>query len=133
MDVRAAGRQVVRGNTHRGGGGAVDPAEALALLGAAPAGNVPFTGVRRLMLAVLEDGIRCYFSRVPRIRAEAEVWVHSGRRAAFSFDAICDLFGVEPDAARASLRRLRRHDERPSMLRVRHRGTVRRVVLSARG
>lgn len=132
MNFGAAGRQVVRGGIH-GGGDAVDAADALALLGASPAGNVPFTGVRRLMLAVLEDGIRCYFSRVPRIRAEAEMWVHSGRRAAFSFDAICDLFGVEPDAARASLRRLRRHEERPAMLRVRHRGTVRRAALSARG
>lgn len=71
-------------------------------------GSLPATGVRALLLAVLEDGIRCYFSPEARTRNEAEVWVESSqKRTAFSFPVLCELFGIDPGAARRSLRRLR--------------------------
>lgn len=108
----------------------IDTVGALEMLGGGNATALPQSGVKRLMLAVLEDGIRCYFSPVPRIRAEAEHWIESGRRSAFSFEVVCDMFGLEPDAAREALRRLRGYESRPGMLRMRHRGTVRRAAVS---
>jgi len=104
--------------------------DAVSMLGGSARSSAPQTGVRALMLAVLEDGIRCYFSRIPRIRADAEHWVESGKRSAFSFDVICDLFGIEPDAARTALRRLRCGEKRPRMLRKRHRSIGRRSAMS---
>lgn len=69
---------------------------------------LPSTGIKALMLAVLEDGIRCYFSRARQERVEAEHWVESAlRRGAFSFPVLCEMFGVEPGAARQALRRMR--------------------------
>lgn len=104
--------------------------DALMLLGGGQR-HAPQSGIRALMLAVLEDGIRCYFSRVPRMRAEAEHWIHAGtKRTAFSFDVICELFGLEADAARASLADLRRTERRPGMLRKRHRGAARQASIS---
>ena len=46
----------------------------------------PYTGVKALMLAVLDNGITCYMSRIPRVRAEAEHWINSTRtRSPFCF------------------------------------------------
>ncbi len=117
----------------RSGGVGVDRfvgGDPLSLLGASRPSTPPPSGVKALMLAVLEDGIRCYFSAVPRLRAEADHWIESGRRTAFSFVVICEILGLEPDAARAALRRLRVVDAKPSMLRKRHRATVRRASVS---
>jgi hypothetical protein len=130
MNARGFGRPSQFATQQISPGVELDVVGALALLGGGAAHGVPQTGFKRLMLAVLEDGIRCYFSKVPRIRTEAEVWIGSGRRVAFSFEVICDLFGIDPGAARAALRRLRDFETRPRMLRQRHRGTSRRLSLT---
>ena len=71
--------------------------------------NGQYTGTKALMLAVLENGFRCYFSPKVRIRAEAERWVaNSQGRSPFSFIVVCETLGLEPDAVRMALRRLRR-------------------------
>jgi len=69
------------------------------------------SGVPALMLAVLEEAVRCIERgrrrRHPRIRklaAEAEVWVRSDSREwPFAFGSICDVLGLDVDAARARL------------------------------
>jgi len=67
-----------------------------------------FTGVKALMRAVLENGITCYLSSAPRVRAEAEYWIDTkAGRAPFSFAVVCETLALEPDAVRAALRRLR--------------------------
>jgi len=85
-----------------------------------PLHGLPFSGAKALLFAVLDDGIRCYFSANPRIRLEAEHWIDDPRgRGPFGFQSICELFLLDPDAVRASLRRLRltahqpRHHVRP--------------------
>lgn len=124
-DVPAAVREPVR----RTG---PDDREIWDLIALDRASVLPRTGVRALMLAVLEDAIRCYFQGEPRVRAEAELWIEVGpRHWAFSFDVICESFGLDPAATRMALRRMRQADPRPTMLRKRHRGTGRRPGISA--
>lgn len=66
------------------------------------------TGVKALMLAVLEDGIRSTLSQVPQIRAEAEYWVMSTqRRSPFSFAIVCESLGLDPSAARRAILQMR--------------------------
>jgi len=62
-----------------------------------------YTGTKALMLAVLEEGIRNCCGPAGRLRAEAEDWVRSTRRAPFSFLVICETLGLEPDAVRRAL------------------------------
>ena len=70
---------------------------------------LPFTGIRALMLALLDDGVRAYLGPVPRVRQEAEHWVHeSGRRHVFAFETVCETLGLEPTAVRSALRNLQR-------------------------
>ncbi len=64
------------------------------------------TGVKALMLAVLEEAIRTYCEATGRAHAEAESWIWGRpRRSPFSFDVICDVLGLEPSAVRAALTR----------------------------
>lgn len=71
-----------------------------------------YTGTKALMLAVLENGLRSYFSPKTRIRAEAERWVTNAQgRSPFSFMVVCETLGLEPDAVRTALRRLRANHE----------------------
>lgn len=64
-----------------------------------------------LMLAVVEDAARCIehgrrdrHRGIQKVAAEAEAWVRSERRdSPFSFANICDVLGVDVDAARARL------------------------------
>jgi len=65
-----------------------------------------YTGTKALMLAVLAEGIRDYCSRQGRLREDAEQWVQSDRRSAFSFSVICEVLGLEPTAVRRALPRL---------------------------
>jgi hypothetical protein len=66
------------------------------------------TGAKGLMLAVLEDGIRCYLGHKKRIAIEAELWIASQRRhTPFSFVVVCETLGLNPDAVRARLVRMR--------------------------
>jgi hypothetical protein len=74
---------------------------------------LPFTGIRALMLALLDDAVRAYLGPVPRVRQEAEHWVHhSGRRHVFAFEPVCETLGLEPEAVRAALRNMQRDNRR---------------------
>lgn len=63
-------------------------------------------GVKALMLAVFEEGIRTYCEASGRPQAEAENWIWGrSRRSPFSFDVICEVLGLEPSAVRTALTR----------------------------
>jgi hypothetical protein len=92
----------------------------------------PWSGIRALMLAVLEEAFNSLRSRHSRIRADAEFWMTSpDRRYAFSFIVICEALGLEPSAVRRSVIGLL--DKKPTGRRswprirpnVRHRGAIR--------
>jgi alkanesulfonate monooxygenase SsuD/methylene tetrahydromethanopterin reductase-like flavin-dependent oxidoreductase (luciferase family) len=77
--------------------------------------SAEYTGTKALMLAVLENGFRSYFSPKVRIRAEAERWVKNPQgRSPFSFTVVCETLGLEPDAVRDALRRLRANRQAPN-------------------
>lgn len=60
------------------------------------------------MLAVLQNGIDSYMGPLGRVRAEAESWVNTEAGCSpFSFTVVCETLGLEPDAVRTALRRLR--------------------------
>lgn len=67
--------------------------------------------VKRLMLAVLEDALRCFQNNAdaksgPRRRLfdEAEEWLcGSGGEGPFSFDSVCQTLGIEPGFLRRGL------------------------------
>jgi hypothetical protein len=68
---------------------------------------------KRLMLAVLEDAVRCFQDNVcaqsdakKNLFAEAEEWLlDEGEDAAFSFDGICDALDLNPEYVRQGLLR----------------------------
>lgn len=68
---------------------------------------------KALMLAVLEDGIRCFQGHLrharnnPRVLArEAEAWIRTvGDPWPCSFDNVCEALGIDPSALRAALLR----------------------------
>jgi hypothetical protein len=77
-------------------------------LGGGQSSAGPYTGVKALMLAVLDNGIASYLSSTPRLRAEAEHWISApGRGSPFAFPVVWETLRLEPDAVRAALRRLR--------------------------
>ena len=69
------------------------------------------SGPRALMLAVLEDAVRCIEEgrwqrrfRTRRLAAEAQAWVWCDRADwPFSFVNICEVLGFDVDAMRAHL------------------------------
>ena len=71
--------------------------------------------IKRLMLAVLEDAMRCYQtyansrSRVQRrLFVEAEGWLMDRRGdGAFAFETVCETLGIDPRYLREGLRRWR--------------------------
>ncbi len=86
-----------------------------------------YTGTKALMLAVLEDGIRSYLSPVGRIRSEAEYWVAAKRqRSPFSFHVVCETLGLEAQAVREALERMRTKNIAPRQAIRRSRPNVRR-------
>lgn len=93
------------------------------------------TGVRALLLAILEDGIRCYLSPRAKLAYEAERWVEGrGKPAAIPFALICASFGLEVSSAQRALRAMRASGQPSRQLR-RVRPNVRhtpRVALRAR-
>ena len=100
----------------------------LASLGGGEPRSSQYTGTKALMLAVLEDGIRSYLSSAVRIRAEAEYWVASVRsRSPFSFPVVCETLGLEADAVRNALRRMRERNITPRRAINRSRPNVRRT------
>lgn len=68
----------------------------------------PAAGERRLLLAVLEDGIRTLLKnarathgRAFNLRREALTWLMSGERTdVFAFESICEALGIDPDRLR---------------------------------
>jgi hypothetical protein len=66
------------------------------------------TGPKALMLAVLEDGIRSYFSPDTRVRHEAERWINArDARHLFSFTVVCETLDLKPSRVSKGLRRWR--------------------------
>ena len=81
------------------------------------------TGTKALMLAVLEDGIRSYLGGSKIIAQEAEFWIHSHRRQSpFSFVVVCEMLGLDPDAVRKTLKRMKSEhiSPRKALPRARH-------------
>jgi hypothetical protein len=67
-----------------------------------------YEGSKALMLAVLEDAIRCFLGSQRLLRQEAEVWMSMRRQNwPFSFQAICEVLALEPSAVRRALVRMR--------------------------
>lgn len=68
--------------------------------------------VKRLMLAVLSDAVRCFQAyadarnRTGRLRfAEAEAWILDRKaEGPFAFVTICDSLGIEPNCMREGIR-----------------------------
>ena len=89
---------------HRGEDGEV--AALFGIGGGAPR-SVPYLGVKALMLAMLEDAVRAHLGNQPRDSTDAEEWMDSQRRWLFAFPTVCETLGLEPEAARAALRRMR--------------------------
>jgi hypothetical protein len=104
MRVQEVGRSAV----HRGQDGEV---MAMCGVGGGERRSAPLLGVKALMLAMLEDAVRAYLGNEPRDSADAEEWIGSRRRWLFAFPTVCETLGLEPEAARAALRRMR-GDER---------------------
>jgi len=100
-----------------------------AIISSAPS-RTPYTGTKALMLAVFEDGIRCYLSNKRRLQREAEIWMYCSRRLVFSFDVLCETFGLDPNATRRALRELRQGSQGFGSLRHRGRQNVRHNVIS---
>ena len=83
------------------------------------------TGTKALMLAVLEDGIRCYLGNAKITAQEAEFWIFSTPpriRSPFSFAVICDVLGLDPSAVRTTLKRMKKDNlpPRKALPRTRH-------------
>jgi DNA-binding transcriptional ArsR family regulator len=75
-------------------------------------GNEPgwgqYTGIKGLMLAVLEEGIGIYLGPRARQQSEAAAWIASGsRQSPFTFCVVCETLGLSPSAVRIALRRMR--------------------------
>ncbi len=67
-----------------------------------------YTGVKALMLAVLEEGIGIYLGSKARLQAEAADWIaSSSRQSPFTFCVVCETLGLAPSAVRIALRRMR--------------------------
>jgi hypothetical protein len=67
----------------------------------------PASGIRALMLAVLEDAIQHFGLPVGFKQAEAERWIMSPEHLyVFSFAVICETLNLEPSAVRRSVIRL---------------------------
>jgi hypothetical protein len=72
--------------------------------------DAPTTGVRMLMIAVLEEGIQTYLTDRGRAFAEAETWLLSpARRSPFSFQVLCETLNLNAHAVRRELMRKRAH------------------------
>ena len=69
------------------------------------------SGEKALMLAVLEDGIRCFQEHLrnprsnPRLLSQqAEAWIRAvDYEWPFSFNNVCETLGIDPDALRERL------------------------------
>jgi hypothetical protein len=86
------------------------------------------SGVRGLMLAVLEDAIHSRKSSECRVREEAERWMSSRQcRYIFSFAVICETLDLDPTGVRRSVMGLLAKKRRSGRLIRRSRPNVRRA------
>ena len=72
---------------------------------------------------VLEDGIRSYLGGSRIVSQEAEFWIYSQRRQSpFSFGIVCEVLGLDPDAVRKTLKRMKSENVSPrkALPRARH-------------
>jgi hypothetical protein len=77
------------------------------LVGGEPRGG-EYCGLKALMLAVLDNAVQSYCGPAGRPRTEAEHWLAARNSySPFSFKTICEVLGLDPDAARQAIRRLR--------------------------
>jgi len=77
-------------------------------IGGGTANGQPLTGIRALMLAVLDNAISNYLGSAAPLREEAELWINShSRRSPFSFSIVCETLGLDSEAVRAALHRWR--------------------------
>jgi hypothetical protein len=86
------------------------------------------TGTKALMMAVLEDGIRCYLGNAKLVSQEAEFWIFSSPprlRSPFTFVVVCEVLGLEPEAVRAVLKRMKSQNLPPRKALPRSRHNVR--------
>ena len=100
-------------------------------------------GERRLMLAILEDGVMCFQKyagatrpRGRRLFQEAHDWLFDeGDSWPFSFESICSVFDINPEYFRRQLKRWHEQllaqppDARPKVARVRLRAARRHKIL----
>jgi hypothetical protein len=99
--------------------------------GGAPSDSAS-AGIKGLMLAVLEDGIRCFLSTNRIKRDEAEAWMSMRTQNwPFSFVNVCQTLGLEPSAVKQALRVMRERNPtrrgriRRSRPNVRRKGRIR--------
>lgn len=71
-------------------------------------------GERRLMAALLSDGIEAYVSQCRGVRSrwthdagvDAEEWIDNNDQSyVFSFDVVCECLGIDPQYLRSGLKR----------------------------
>ena len=85
-----------------------------------PQNRSVLTGTRRLMFAVLQNGIDTYLRGKGGEQSEAEDWVRSRRRESpFSFTVLCEEFSLDPSAVRTVLEELREASAPGGPIRVR--------------
>ena len=85
-------------------------------------GAVGLTGTKALMLAVLEEGIRSYLHGSRTLADDAEFWIRSQhQRSPFAFAVVCEMLGLDADAVRTTLQRMKGdHVPRKALPRARH-------------
>jgi hypothetical protein len=77
------------------------------LAGGEPRGG-EYRGLKALMLAVLDNAVQHYCGPSGRMRTEAEQWLAAHQaRSPFSFKTVCEVLGLDPDAARQAIKTLR--------------------------
>ena len=80
-----------------------------------PRGDSDFSPEKALMLAILEDAIRCFqeYFRTTRARPrmlsrQAERWIRTRDwNWPFSFNNVCEALGIDPDCMRDALLRMK--------------------------
>ena len=77
------------------------------LAGGEPRGG-EYCGLKALMLAVLDNAVQNYCGPAGRPRTEVERWLAArNSHSPFSFKTICEVLGLDPDAARRAINVLR--------------------------
>lgn len=97
------------------GGGSAFPTAVADLAVTEPRTEAPAGGERRLLIALLEDGMRTYqryaFSgtrRGRRLFQEVETWFNDPNfDAGIPFPYVCEVLGIEPDYVRGTLEKWR--------------------------